>query len=94
MGNAFGGTTSRYLPKYMPKAFVEEIGQEWQHLVENGCDAAKEAEGDRYMLLATATAQVKLTAREEDSDDSDEEDSNTVSISHDVIPAPWRIDKS
>lgn len=73
MGKSFWGTTGRYLPKYMLKAFVEEIGQEWQHLVDNGCDAA-EVEGDRYTLLSAATAQVKLAAREGDSDDSDEED--------------------
>jgi hypothetical protein len=75
MRKSFWGTTGRYLPKYMLKAFVEEIGQEWEHLVDNGCEGEEEVQGDRFTLLSTAVSQVKLASVqvEEDEEDSEEE---------------------
>jgi hypothetical protein len=59
----------------MLKAFVEEIGQEWEHLVDNGCEGEEEVQGDRFTLLSTAVTQVKLASVqvEEGEEDSDEE---------------------
>jgi hypothetical protein len=75
MRKSFWGTTGRYLPKYMLKAFVEEIGQEWEHLVDNGCEGEEEVQGDKFTLLSTTVSQVKLASVqvEEDEEDSDEE---------------------
>ena len=70
----------RYLPKYMLKAFVEEIGQEWEHLLDNGSGSKgdgeeEEVQGNRFTLLSTAVTQVKLASMQinESKDDLDKE---------------------
>ena len=74
IGKSYWGTTGRYLPKYMLFAFVEAIGQKWEHLIENGIEGEEKIEGDRYTLLSTATSHI--TQRKEDDKSDDEDDSD------------------
>ena len=74
MGKSYWGTTGRYLPKYMLVALVEEIGQKWEHLIENGIEGEEKIEGDRYTLLSAATSHITLTAQRNEDDKNDDED--------------------
>ncbi|KAJ5382383.1 hypothetical protein N7517_000294 [Penicillium concentricum] len=54
-GKPFWGTPGRYIPQNMLRAFVEELGHEYEALLEG----ASRTTGDEQLLLDTATNQVK-----------------------------------
>ena len=80
MGSAYWGTPGRYLPRNMLMAFVEEMGHEYEQLLEGAMDdAAAPMDEDSEILLAAAMDQIKVSAAKregeyfEESDDDDDE---------------------
>lgn len=75
---AYWGTPGRYLPRNMLMAFVEEMGHEYESLLEGAMDdAAPVMDEDSEILLSAAAAQVKASSVgviEEEDDEDDEED--------------------
>lgn len=81
IGKLYWGTPGRYLPRNMLLAFVEELGHEYEDLLEGACGST----GNDETLLTTTLAQVKVTKcptnpeldssdREDDSEDDSEDD--------------------
>lgn len=78
---SYWGTPGRYLPRNMLMALVEEMGHEYEKLLEGATDdEAPDMDEDSEILLATATAQIKawspeeIWEDEESDDDDDDED--------------------
>ena len=86
LGMVFWGTPGRYLPRNMLRAFVDEMGHEYEALLEGAMedetdvDVAGADNGDSEILLATAVDQIKAPARgdtdteDEDVDEDGDED--------------------
>ena len=85
----YWGTPGRFLPKNMLLGLVEELGHEWENLMnkvmedeEDKKGARKEnaADGNNEILLAVISDQVKATAKgqndEDDEDDTSDEEEN------------------
>ncbi len=63
IGKAFWGTPGRYLPRSMLMSFVEELGHEFEQLMEGAIeDSATEADPT---LLAASTSQIMLAGLKE-----------------------------
>jgi hypothetical protein len=79
LGRHFWGTPGRYLPREMLMAFVEEMGHEYEQLLEGAMEdgaADADADADSDLLLAAASDEVKASAQgvQIDSDEDDESD--------------------
>ena len=81
LGRAFWGMPGRYLPRNMLRAFVDELGHEYEALLEGAMedeidvDVAGVDNEDSEILLATAVDQVKASARgDTDTEDEDEDE--------------------
>jgi hypothetical protein len=88
LGKVFWGTPGRYLPRNMLRAFVEELGHEYEALLEGAMEDETDADvavdnGDSEILLATASHQIKASARkkgdEDDEDEDEDEDEESTS---------------
>lgn len=78
IGKGYWGSRGRYLPRSMLLAFIEEMGHEYDSLLDGATDdAATQTDVDSEILLATATDQIKASAveviEEEDEENDDEE---------------------
>ncbi|KAF2795828.1 hypothetical protein K505DRAFT_239106 [Melanomma pulvis-pyrius CBS 109.77] len=73
VGKGFWGTKGKYLPMNQLKAFVEELGHEYDGLLDGGDDTVVK-EGDDDVLLAAIVGQVKDKNKGESSDEDDEDD--------------------
>lgn len=75
-GNGYWGTTGSYLPESMLRAFIEEMGHEYQELLVGKIDDKATANTeDRNLLIAIASSQVKASRDPEgDNEDSDEDE--------------------
>jgi hypothetical protein len=76
-GKGYWGTVGPYLPESMLRAFVEELGHEYEGLLTGAVDDRATAnEEDRNLLVAVASSQVKAPRRAdiEDDDEDDDED--------------------
>ncbi|KAJ1715233.1 hypothetical protein NYO67_2619 [Aspergillus flavus] len=69
-GKPFWGTPGRYIAKNMLRALIEELGHEYDNLLEG---ATLLSRGDDDLLLDTAVAQI-APIEEADNEDTDEED--------------------
>ncbi|KAI9765070.1 MAG: hypothetical protein M1839_005617 [Geoglossum umbratile] len=83
LGGKFWGTPGRYLPRNMLLAFVEEMGHEYEELLEGAAEEGTAAAAERSdILLAVAMDEIKapLLGDEEDEDEDnvgeDEEGDN------------------
>ncbi len=73
-GKVFWGTFDKQLPKHMLEAFVQELGQEYEELLQQGADV-EEIEGDKYLLNTALTRHVKVSHGEKlEMGDTDSED--------------------
>ncbi|OJJ45725.1 hypothetical protein ASPZODRAFT_152732 [Penicilliopsis zonata CBS 506.65] len=74
LGKPFWGTPGRYMARNMLRALVEELGHEYESLMDG---ATLLARGDSGLLIDTAAAQITSEAEEEnetESEDFDEEE--------------------
>lgn len=74
IGKSYWGTPGRYLPKNMLLAFVEQVGHDYSILEGASCNS-----GDDEVLLAAASAQVKMKDPSKSDGSEDEEDSDDES---------------
>ncbi|KAK2768850.1 hypothetical protein FQN54_000710 [Arachnomyces sp. PD_36] len=72
IGKPYWGTPGRYLPKNMLLTFVEELGHEYDQLLEG----ASCSSGDKEVLLGAASVQIKAKDSSKSGMDSDEESSS------------------
>ena len=81
LGRVYWGTRGRYLPRNMLKAFVEELGHEYDALLEGAVEDEEDADvnvgedDSDETLLSVAVDQVKASnIGEDDSEDEDEDE--------------------
>lgn len=80
LGAGFGGTPGKYLPRNMLLAFVEELGHDYEPLLQGALDDEPPVmDENSEALLAAAANQVKSTAEERvnGNDDDSESDSDS-----------------
>ena len=76
-GKGYWGTVGPYLPESMLRAFVEELGHEYQELLAGKLDDKATAnKEDRNLLIAVASSQVKASRDPEGDDEDSDEDSD------------------
>ncbi|OJJ46697.1 hypothetical protein ASPZODRAFT_142496 [Penicilliopsis zonata CBS 506.65] len=71
LGKPLWGTPGRYMARNMLRAFVEELGHEYEPLMQGGTLLDR---GDSRLLLETAAAQIGLGKEEESESEEEEED--------------------
>jgi HNH endonuclease len=71
LNHLYWGTVGKHLPRNMLRAFVEELGGQYQELL----DGASCPSGEANLLLHTAAAQIKFEQGDNDTDDIEENDS-------------------
>lgn len=76
-GKGYWGTIGPYLPESMLRAFVEELGHEYNELLAGVADdKATATQEDRNLLVAVASNQVKASREEEGEEESEDEESD------------------
>ncbi|KUJ13680.1 uncharacterized protein LY89DRAFT_736685 [Mollisia scopiformis] len=73
MNKKFWGTKGRYVPEYMIRAFIEEIGQDWEVEEEHG-EETSEAQAETQDALLQAMVDQAAPIFEDDDDDEDEDE--------------------
>jgi HNH endonuclease len=74
-GKGYWGTVGGYLPHSMLRAFVDELGHEYEALMAGAKDdKATASEEDKILLLAVVSSQVKASRGPEEGDEDSEDD--------------------
>ena len=67
------GTVGKYMAQDQMRAFVEELGHEFEPLMQNA-DASLNTEADKHVFVDAAAQQIAINAKKQTGDDEEEDD--------------------